>query len=228
MINKKSKAKGKGRKQPNTLIKRVRALESAHRAEETKKFYVQQSETPLYTNTNALSCLNQINGMTQTDAANGIDGVSYILTGIRMKFLIHNTASNPALVRLAIIRLKSGQTLTTTGESLFVGSASNGLDYASATEQQRYYLTLNRNRYDIIMDKVIKVGAKNSTYTNNFNSNVLVEEYKRFNNRKEFMNSSGNPDTKYYIVGYAVDAAMDFNAGNLELTGETTFYYKDN
>jgi len=170
--------------QIRAIDKRVKNLESNVRAQETKKFYVQQSETPLYTNTNALSCLNQINGMLQADGANAIDGVSYSLTGIRMKFLLHNTSSNPTLVRIAIIRLKSGQTISTTGESLFVGSASNGLDYASSTEQQRYYLPLNRNRYDVIFDKTVKVGAKNSTYTNNFTSNQMIDEYKRFKNKK--------------------------------------------
>lgn len=146
-----------------------------------------------------------------------------------MKFLLHNTTSNPCVVRCAIIRLKSGQTISSIGESLLTGSAQLGLDFSSASEYQRYYLPINTKRYDVIMQRTIKLGAKNSTYTEQFTCNKLIKGYKRFNNRKEFTNnSSGSMDTNYYFVSWLVDSAMDTNTITVELTGETCFYYKDN
>lgn len=212
----------------NNLNARLRNVESNIRAEETKKYYAQQNETQLVAQSPTLTMLNVINGINQGDSAYNLDGISYSLRGIAMKFLVHNTTGVTAIARIAIIRCKSGQTLSTQGEDLLTGSAQNGLDFSSATEYQRYYCPLNRKKYDVIMERTFKIGAKNSVGTSNYDCNQLIRGYKRYKNRKEYMNSNGDPDTKYYILGWCVDTNMDNSAITLEVTGETTFYYKDN
>jgi len=210
------------------LDKRVKKLESNVKAEETKKLYLSQQETLLISTSPTLTLLNVINSLNQGDNASTIDGISYSLRGIAMKFLVHNTSANPAIVRLAVIRASSGFTMSTAGESLLTGAQQNGLDFSSASEYQRYYCPINRKKYDVVMERTFKIGAKNSTYTSNMDCNKLVRGYKKYQNKKEFLNSQGNPDTKYYIVGWCVDTNMDFNTINVEVTGETCFYYKDN
>ena len=172
--------------------------------------------------------LNVINGMGQGNSANTLDGLSYNLRGIAMKFLVHNTSGVTAIVRLAIIRAKSGQTISTIGEELLTGSAQVGLDYSSATEYQRYYCPINTKKYDVIMQRTFKIGAKNTVGTSNYDCNKLIKGYKPFKNKKEYLNASGDPDTNYYIVGWCIDTNMDNSAITLEVTGETTVYYKDN
>merc|ERR1712187_92570 len=105
------------------------------------------------TNNVTLQQFDQINTINPGDAANSVDGNSYALTGIGGKFLIHNTTNRPVLMRVAVIRLKSGQTMTQGGESLFTGSAGLGLDFSSASENQKYYLPFNTKKYDIVYAK---------------------------------------------------------------------------
>lgn len=210
------------------LNHRLKSVESDIKAEETKKKYIQFNEV-VVNNGASLPVWTPINPINVGDGAAQVDGISYALRGIAMKFYLHNNSGVSGYVRLAVIRLKSGQQMSSSGENLFTGGAQLGLSYDSATEQQRLYHPLNTKRYDVIMQRVIKVGAKNSTYTSNFECNKMVRGYKPYKNRKEFINtSSGGMDTNYYLVAWAVDSALDFNTINVEMTGETCFYYKDN
>ncbi len=211
-----------------SIDKRVKSIESNVRGQETKKHYHQLNEKTL-TNNVTLQQFDQINSINQGDSSAKCDGVSYALTGIAGKFLIHNTTNRASLVRLAVIRLKSGQAMTDIGQSLFTGASSLGLDFSSASEQQRYYLPFNSHRYDIIFSKDVKVGAKNTGSTDDFRSNQIVKFYKSYKNRKEHINTStGSVDTSYRLIIFPVDVGMDGNTLNLEVTGQTTFYFKDN
>lgn len=212
----------------NNLNARLSSVESNMRAEETKKKFIQFNEV-IVNNGVSLPVWTLLNPLSQGDTASTIDGISYSLRGIAMKMYLHNNSGVSGYVRLAILRLKSGQQLSTTGENLFTGGNQLGLSYTSATEQQRLYHPLNTKRYDVIMQRVVKIGAKNSTYTDNFDCNQIVKGYKRYKNRKEFINTdTGSMDTNYYLVAWAVDSALDFNTITVELSGETCFYYKDN
>lgn len=210
------------------IDKRVKSIESNVRAQETKKHYHQLNEKVL-TNSLTLQQFDQINTINQGDGANSVDGNSYALTGIAGKFLIHNTSNKAVLFRVAVIRIKSGGTMTAGGESLFTGSAGLGLDFSSASETQKYYLPFNTKKYDIIFSKDFKVGGKNSGSTDDFRSNQILKFYKEYKNRKEHINtSSGSMDTSYRLIMFPVDVGMDGNTLNVEVTGQTTFYFKDN
>ena len=211
-----------------SLNMRLKDVESNIKAEETKKLYTAQNETQLVSTSPTVSMLSVINALVQGDKSRNVSGVSYNLQGIGMKFLAHNTSGTPAIIRMAVIRVKSGAALTVSGEDLLTGNASNGLDFSSATEYQRYYCPINRNKYDVVLERTFKIGAKNTTYTSNLDCNKLIRGYKRYKNRKEFINADGEPDTKYVLVGWCVDTNMDNNAITVEITGETVLYYKDN
>jgi hypothetical protein len=213
----------------NSLTKRVKNLESAVRAEETKKKYEVFNEVPMQIQTSNLPIWTLINSIQPGDGANNINGISYINQGISYKFLVHNTSGVPAIFRMAILRLKSGQVLDGTGPDLFTGTASLGIDFSSTSEQQRYYYPFNTKKYDVVLQDNVKLGAKNSLYTEQFSSNQIISGYKPFKNRKEFIDDSiGNMNTSYYLVAFCVPAAMDGDTGTVELTGQTIMYYKDN
>lgn len=211
-----------------SLTRRVSNIESEIRAEETKKKFTTFNEITIPFQSSSLPVWTLINEILPGDTGNSLDGVSYINRGIGYKFLLHNTSGEPCVFRMAILRLKSGQTFSSTGEDLFTGTQSLGISYASTTERQRYYYPFNRKKFDVILEEHVKIGAKNSVGDDQFNANQLIKGYKAFKNRKEFIDSSvGNMNTNYYMIGFAVPAALDLNTGNIELTGETTLYFKD-
>lgn len=212
-----------------SLVKRVKDIESLIKAEETKKKYEVFNEVTIQIQSSNLPIWTLINSIQPGDAANNLNGISYINQGISYKFLVHNTSGVPCVFRMAILRLKSGQELDATGPDLFTGTASLGIDFSSTTEQQRYYYPFNTKKYDVILQDNVKLGAKNSLYTEQFSSNQIISGYKPFKNRKEFIDDSlGGMNTSYYLVAFCVPAAMDGDAGSVELTGQTVMYYKDN
>lgn len=207
---------------------RLKTCESNIRAEEVKKNFTNFNEVAI-TNGATLPVWTLINNLSQGDTASTIDGISYANRGIAMKFLLHNNNNEACVVRLAILRLKSGQTFTSIGENLFTGNQQLGLDFSSSSEYQRFYLPFNTKRYDVILQRRVKLGGNNSTYTENFDANKIVKGFKSFKNRKEFANtSSGGMDTNYFLVAFLVPCNMDSTIMTVEMTGETCVYYKDN
>lgn len=215
------------RKSSKSIISRVKKLERHANATETKRHTTEFNEVSV-PQTLQTTTIPVINDMTVGDTAANIDGAQYALTGIAYRFLVHNQTSVDLIYRMAIVRVKVGSALSTTGESLFLQGSGNGLDFDSASAAQRYILPLNRRKYDVIFERMLKVGKTNSTYTNQVNNNFIIKGYKRFANKKETMNSSGNPDTKYQLVAWVVDANLDGNLCSIEQTGQTVFYFKDN
>lgn len=211
----------------HNLNKRLKNCESNIRAEETKRYVTEYSEegvqTILTTGTTQV-----INDMVRGDLARNLDGSQYSLTGIGYRFLVHNQGAVDCIYRMCLVRIDTGSALTTTGESLFMQSNGDGLNFSSATESQKYYLPLNRRKYDVIFERSFKVGKSNATYTSQYNNNFIIKGYRRFKNKKETLNSNGVPDTKYQLLMWAIDANLDGNIVTLEQSGQTVFYYKDN
>ena len=220
------------RKKGNSLTQRVKKLESSVRSEETKKHLTPYGEVSITANTStstggSIPLLNLINNMELGVDGNDVSGTSYALTGIAQKWFVHNQTAVDSLFRIAIVRSKDVIT-SATGEDLFLGFTGVGQDFVESSESQKYYLPLNNRKYDIIMDDTIKIGKSNSSSTSQYDNNQFIKGYKRFSNRKEFMNATTDPDTKYYLMAWCIDANLDHNASILELSGTTTFYYKDN
>lgn len=215
------------RRKPNTLLKRVRMLESSVKAEETKKHNTAYGEATVSANPGGpLQLNNVINDLVKSTSANGIDGTEYALTGIAQKWFIHNQTAVDLIYRTCIIRSK--EAISGAGDQLFLSLNGEGLNYQSASEAQKIYLTLNHKKYDIIFEDMIKVGKSNASATSQYDNNQFIKGYKRFNNKKESINIDGDPNDRYYLIAWVVDANLDDNACDIELSGMTTFYYKDN
>jgi len=218
-------------RKPNTLNKRVKALESNMKAEETKRHVTPYGEAVITANTSSsggtLQMFTLLNDMNQGDGANSIDGVEYSLTGIKTKWFVHNSTGVENLFRIAVIRTKN-LTITANGQDLFLDAVSNGLDFADASESQKLYLPLNHKKYDIIFEDMIKLGKSTGSSTSRFNTMAFINNYRRYANRKESIDGATNPNTRYYLVAWVVDGALDLQATNVELSGHATFYYKDN
>lgn len=206
--------------------KRIQRLESKVNSAETKikmtEFNEDTIETLLTSNG-----IPVINDMTQGDVGNTVDGSQYSLTGISYNFLVHNQTAVDCTFRFCIIRIENTAALSTTGESLFLQPNGNGLNFNSASATQRFYLPINHRKYDIIFQDRVKIGKSNSSSTSQYDNNQLINGYKKYKNKKESLNSSGNPDTKYQFLAWTIDNNFDNNLPQIELTGTTKFYFQD-
>ena len=215
------------KKTNNTLLKRVKMLESSMKAEETKKHFTAYGEQSVPATPGAnVPFINVINDLVQATDADGVDGVKYALTGIAQKWFIHNQTAVDLLFRTCVIRSKS--TIGGSGEDLFLSLQGEGLNFSSASESQKIYLNINHQKYDVIFEDMIKVGKSNASGTSQYDNNQFIRGYKRFKNKVETIDGDGLPNTRYYLLAWVVDANLDNNACSVELSGMTTFYYKDN
>lgn len=169
-------------------------------------------------------------------------GTSVSMTGIGFRYLLHNTSQYATMVRILLIKTKYGEELTENGEDLFLSDVGYGYPYTSTSsynsqnelqlnERQRFYLRSNRHKYNIIYDKTHILDAKSagSNSTTSIRSNKIVKFFKPYKDQKITFDGDGHPNTKYYIAMFPIDCGMDGQQINqaIEVTGSTTFYYKD-
>jgi len=206
--------------------KRLKKLEKKVNSAETKCLMKEFNELTVETilTTPGLPVINLI---TQGLAGDQISGSQYALTGIAYNFLIHNQTAVDCTFRFCIIRIENTAQLSTTGESLFLQPNGNGLNFTGASATQRFYLPVNHRKYDVIFQDRIKMGKSNSSSTSQYDNNQMIKGYKKYNSKKETINVSGSPDTKYQFIAWCVDNNFDGNLPTLELTGVTKFYFQD-
>jgi len=208
--------------------KRLSALEKKSRAIETKKCHQSINELNMAYSTNQLGLRIRMLNMVGGDQSFKMTGNQVNLTGIAFRYFIHNKTSYATYFRVAVIRMKNGTTLTNNGEKLFINNG-DGFDFDDSTEQQKIYLPLNHNRYNIVYEEIKKVGGTNNTYTDNFRSNQKVKFYKKYGGSPISFDSDGNSNDNFYIVAWLVDAAMDSGTANnaVEVSGNCCVYYTD-
>ena len=169
-------------------------------------------------------------------------GTSVQVRGVKLRQLCHNIkwtngsgddVQHEVIVRQCIVRLRNSDTATHVKE--FFISDGDTYSFIVANEKERYYLPLNRRNVDVLWEKTSKLGRA-SGYTNNFNSNKLINKY--IKNRRKLLFRTNSPEDgentpvdEYYHYLWIVNCNMDTtdadDQGKIELTQETTFYYKD-
>lgn len=221
--NKKSKTSG--------LEKRVSHLEAQQNNVETKRYIRSFDQSKQDTDTVNITNLTTLNLIGRGTGDNQMIGDSVTLKAIGYKLLLHNNDDKGVYVRVAIIRTKDNAGMTSTGPQFFKNTDGNFIDFSSASVTQKFYLPINTSRVDVIDHKLIQLGAKNSTYTNQFDCNKVCKFYKEYKNgRKIPFIADGNPSERYYLVYWSMLAGMDGSSTNkaeIELTGNTTVYYHD-
>lgn len=169
-------------------------------------------------------------------------GTSVQVRGIKVRQLCHNIkwinsaeedVQHEVIVRQCVVRLRNQDSATHIKE--FFIADGDAYSFISATEKERYYLPLNRRNVDILWEKTSKLGRA-SGFTNNFNSNKLINKYIK-HRRKLLFNTNApedgdnTPVDEYYHYLWIVNCNMDTTGaddqGKTEITQEITFYYKD-
>lgn len=208
------------------LDKRVSKVEKLVLQTETHKCHQYIAENTIAYSTNQLGLRVRMVNMSKGDGSFQMTGNEVNLTGLAFRYFLHNKTAFEAYFRIAVIRMANGTTLSNNGEDIFIKSG-DGLDFQSSTESEKLYLPLNRNKYNIVHEEVRKIGALNSTYTDNFRANQIVKFYKRYNGAKLTFDTNGNANDNFYIVGWLVDPRMDLSAVSVEISGSLCVYYTD-
>lgn len=216
------KAKGYNTK----LINRVKKVETLVNQRETHKMHQYIQESTMQYSTNQLQLRVRMINMARGDQAFQMTGSEVNLTGLAYRYFVHNKTSSPTYLRIAVIRMNNGTTISNNGEDLFIKSG-DGYDFQNTSESEKIYLPLNRNKYNVVHEEVRKIGGLNTTYTDNFRANQIVKFYKKYNGSKLTFDTSGNSNDNFYIVGWLVDPALDLNSVSVELTGSLCVYYTD-
>jgi hypothetical protein len=225
-------SKSKKKSKTSGLEKRVSHLEAQQGKIETKRYLRTFDAIQWNSDTTNLVNLYTMNLMGRGTGDNQMIGDSVNLKALGYKVLLHNNEDDKAVyVRMAIIRTKDVSGMDVTGSQFFKKPDGDKLDFSDATVTQKFYLPINTDRCDVVDHKLIKLGARNTTYTNQFESNQIVKFYKEYKNgRRVGYIADGTPSEKYFLVFWGILAGMGgstTNQAQIEITGNTTFYYHD-
>lgn len=171
------------------------------------------------------------NSITFTDISSGRDdnqrvGNVVFLTKLTYKMFLHNTGNTDCLVRMIVLRSKGMLTNTecNQGVSLFkVGNAD--ADFVNATYATRIAKDVDRTNYTVLSDKIIKLAGLSKSEENN----KIIKFTKYYKNKRtDFADqNSATAINPIKLLFYVVDSALDTNVPVVEVTGETSTYYKD-
>lgn len=170
--------------------------------------------------------------MPLTEISSGRDdnqriGNAVNITKLQYKLFFHNSSSFDTMVRILVVRSKGNLSDTdiSQGVNLFKDGNSS-LNYTATSYPNRLAKDINRNKYTVLSDKQFKLSALNSSKDSN---NKIFRFTKIYKNKKlQFSNQSDAIATNpIKVLIFNVDSALDSNVPVVELTGETSIYYKD-
>ena len=217
------------------LAKEVKDLKSQIGKADIKRklisFDGNQASAQLSTLSQNCGIFNKINEIGVGTADDQCVGNAYTLKSIKLNLLLHNTSGRSTVVRYCVLR--TNQQIGNTGPNLFINDSGNGQTYSDTysggfpIQKDRYRFDFNTNKFDIIMQGRILLGANNSVGTNNFLNNKMLRKKKTYKGKKEYLNSSGVPDTNYYLVMFNVNTSMDNASAVVEVSGNTVLEFTD-
>lgn len=171
------------------------------------------------------------NSITFTDISSGRDdnqrvGNVVFLTKLTYKMFLHNTGNTDCLVRMIVLRTKGGITNAQANQGVNLFKSGNAdVDFASATYATRIAKDVDRTNYTVLSDKIIKLAGLSKSEENN----KIIKFTKYYKNKKtEYADqNSAEAINPIKLLFYVVDSALDTNVPVVEVTGETSTYYKD-
>lgn len=219
------------RKKKESVDKRLSALERERQKIDLKSKVKTKNEISFNTNTSTIPNFDMLNIISRGTDDSQMIGSSIVLRSISWKFLLHSNATNKAqIIRYAIVKLKTNTNFTNEGEKLFKDTSGDAKDYADCTEQERFFLPLNRDTMDVVATDIVKLGAKNIDQTDQFNCNQIVSGYKKYKGIKLDYSANQTPVTQYYFLMWSMLAGMDTTVsswGSTEVTGRIKFNFTD-
>lgn len=193
---------------------------------ETKKKQVATSETSLSTLGGYYYSDSQQN-LTQGDGYSGFEGHFVANVGTSFRYMIHNTSAQTVYVRAVIICNKRGSADVAyqTGVGLFDTNSGNE-DISTSTEQGKMFNRINRDKYWVAMDRIIKLSPNG---VDNNDSATFRKWIPHKLERGRYDGSGALPQkNNWAMLMWASRADMDTSLGNtVEITGINVFYYKD-
>jgi len=219
------------RKKKDSVDKRLKALERERQKIDIKSKVKTKNEISFNTNTSTIPNFDMLNIISRGTDDSQMIGSSIVLRSISWKFLLHSNTTNKAqIIRYAIIRLNTNTNFTNEGEKLFKDTSGNSKDYADCTEQEKFFLPLNRDTMDVVATDIVKLGAKNIDQTDQFNCNQIVSGYKKYKGIKLDYSANETPVVQYYFLMWSMLAGMDTSIsswGTTEVTGRVKFNFTD-
>lgn len=173
---------------------------------------------------NALGPVQQPLEIATSDGGSGRIGNKITLRGLHVKGHFFNKTGNPAFfVRMLILEDKSENTSTFTGADLLVkGSAF--VQHNQGTESA--YLSLNKNRYKIHSDKLLKLSSSNVNAENvkMFNTFIKFNKTIKYDGSGTSQVTGGNIQVAYWCINPSGAVIV---AQQVEANYSTTAYYQD-
>jgi len=213
------------------VIKRLNALERENQKIDLKSKIKAKNESSFNTNTSTIPQFDILNAISKGTDDDEMVGSSIVLRSISYKMLLHsNSTDKSQLIRYAIVRIKGNTTFTSNGEKMFKDVNGDSKDYSATTEQEKFFLPINRDTMDVIDTNIVKLGAKNITYGDQYSCNQIVKGYKSYKGKKLNYTSNATPVDKYYFLMWSMASGMDTTStswAQAEVTGRVAFTYSD-
>lgn len=158
----KTTVKPKSKYVPKGKIK-MSQLPQGVRPEMKRKNLVIENETT-YVLGNSLGSIMQCFHTLQGPANYERNGLKVQARGIHIKGHFYNRNGNPAyMIRMLVLQDKTNNIATFNGDELLM-KAGNAVSHAQGTESS--YLSVNKNRYKVYSDKLIKLSSANTNAEN--------------------------------------------------------------
>lgn len=171
------------------------------------------------------------NSITFTDISSGRDDNQRVgnvvhLTKLTYKMFLHNSGNTDCLVRMLVVRSKGMLSNTQCNQGINLFKSGNAtVSYVSATYATRIAKDVDRTNYTVLSDKIIKLAGLSKSEENN----KIIKFTKYYKNKRtDFADQdSAEAINPIKLLFYVVDSALDTNVPVVEVTGETSTYYKD-
>jgi len=167
--------------------------------------------------------------LSQGDAYSGIEGHIVRGSGIKFDFWIKNNATTTVVVRYCIVCIRNGvsEQATFNAGSALLEDDSGNVDVTSTTTINKMQARINRDRYQVIMDKKIKLGATSSSDGTDV---AIRKHYIPLNGAAFTYDGSGaSPQRNIYALAmwHCLGNSDESLGENIELNMGTNFYYVD-
>jgi hypothetical protein len=161
--------------------------------------------------------------LSQAVTYSGMVGHKVIPIGYNSRFLLHNNSATPSWVRYLCLVNKQGSSNTNYRTGISIFESNTGNQSLNVTNNSYLIQRVNRDLYYPLVDKVFALGGSSDA--------DKIKQHRKFikMNRKplQFDGSGVLPTNNNIVEVWMVGQAADDGANEVEITGDSCFYYKD-
>lgn len=221
-----SKRRHLSKKVPRPVKAYVRKAIS--KSKETHKKESSLSETSLSSVATAPNYMSQVQYIAQGDTYFSRSGHQVKPVGVSLKYVLHNNDSLGMFVRFVVLLNLAGSKDTDyqTGTALFEDDTGN-IDFSGANDRQRLTARINKDKYTVLRDTVIRLGGDNTSDKMAYRKHWI--SLRRQSNLIYDGSAASNPIRNQLIpMWWICEANEDESTGKVvELSVTSQFYFKD-